>query len=206
MRRHHPTLRPWATVGANVLGTAVAGCVAYRLTGIADAHLAIGRPDGFLRGTDDVLLGAGHPRDPPARAPLGLRGGAGGHHSPAVRRGVLRLGVTRPLGHRLGPRGRTLSPTPNEPAGRIAPIALARPTNRSTSHLELQRTLLRLGQPGEVGPCPRRVLVIVAAITRPTIRTHGGRVRRLDRRGGHLVDGAEDGPGGDEEAHRRLAR
>jgi CrcB protein len=38
VRRHHPTLRPWATVGANVLGTAIAGYFAYRLTGIAHAH------------------------------------------------------------------------------------------------------------------------------------------------------------------------
>ena len=38
VRRHHPTRRPWATVGANALGTAIAGWSAYRLLGSADAH------------------------------------------------------------------------------------------------------------------------------------------------------------------------
>jgi CrcB protein len=38
VRRHHPTLRPWATVGANVLGTGIAGYFVYRLTGLADVH------------------------------------------------------------------------------------------------------------------------------------------------------------------------
>jgi CrcB protein len=39
VRRHHPTYRPWATVAANALGCGVAGYVAYRLVGRADAHL-----------------------------------------------------------------------------------------------------------------------------------------------------------------------
>ncbi|MFZ1063108.1 MAG: CrcB family protein [Acidimicrobiales bacterium] len=38
VRRHHPTRRPWATVGANAAGTALAGWAAYRLLGTADAH------------------------------------------------------------------------------------------------------------------------------------------------------------------------
>ena len=37
VRRHHPTRRPWATVGVNVLGCAVAGWVAYRLVSPVDA-------------------------------------------------------------------------------------------------------------------------------------------------------------------------
>ncbi|MDE3009060.1 MAG: CrcB family protein [Acidobacteriota bacterium] len=39
VRRRHPTQRPWATVAANVVGTALAGYGAYRLTGLADVHL-----------------------------------------------------------------------------------------------------------------------------------------------------------------------
>jgi CrcB protein len=38
VRSHHPTLRPWATVAANALGSGIAGFVAYRLIGAADAH------------------------------------------------------------------------------------------------------------------------------------------------------------------------
>lgn len=38
VRRHHPALRPWATVGANALGCAIAGWAAYRLLGSGDAH------------------------------------------------------------------------------------------------------------------------------------------------------------------------
>jgi CrcB protein len=37
VRRHHPTLRPWATVGANAAGCAVAGWVTYRLASPLDA-------------------------------------------------------------------------------------------------------------------------------------------------------------------------
>jgi fluoride exporter len=39
VRRHHPTNRPWATVAANALGCGIAGYVAYRLVGGADAHV-----------------------------------------------------------------------------------------------------------------------------------------------------------------------
>lgn len=38
VRRHHPALRPWATVGANAVGCAIAGWVTYRLVSGADAH------------------------------------------------------------------------------------------------------------------------------------------------------------------------
>jgi CrcB protein len=39
VRRHHPTIRPWATVAANAVGCGVAGYAAYRLVGTADARL-----------------------------------------------------------------------------------------------------------------------------------------------------------------------
>ena len=39
VRRHHPTLRPWATVAANALGCLIAGWAAYRLTSSLDDHL-----------------------------------------------------------------------------------------------------------------------------------------------------------------------
>lgn len=38
VRRHHPTLRPWATVAVNALGCAIAGYVTYRFIGTLDAH------------------------------------------------------------------------------------------------------------------------------------------------------------------------
>ena len=50
VRRHHPTLRPWATVAANALGCAVAGWVAYRLTSSLDAHLRTILVTGFCGG------------------------------------------------------------------------------------------------------------------------------------------------------------
>ena len=39
VRRHHPTLRPWATVAANAVGSGIAGWAAYRLIGNSDLHL-----------------------------------------------------------------------------------------------------------------------------------------------------------------------
>ena len=50
VRRHHPTRRPWATVGANALGTAIAGWTAYRLLGVADAHARSVILTGFCGG------------------------------------------------------------------------------------------------------------------------------------------------------------
>lgn len=50
VRRHHPTLRPWATVAANVLGTAITGFVAYRFLAISDAHLRSVVLTGFCGG------------------------------------------------------------------------------------------------------------------------------------------------------------
>jgi len=50
VRRHHPTRRPWATVGANVVGTAIAGWAAYRLLGSADAHVRTVLLTGFCGG------------------------------------------------------------------------------------------------------------------------------------------------------------
>ncbi|HEY7931284.1 MAG TPA: CrcB family protein [Acidimicrobiales bacterium] len=50
LRRRHPTQRPWATVAANVAGTGVAGFVAYRLTGHADAQLRSVLLTGFCGG------------------------------------------------------------------------------------------------------------------------------------------------------------
>lgn len=39
VRRSHPTSRPWATVGANMLGTGLAGYFAYRLVNLEDVHV-----------------------------------------------------------------------------------------------------------------------------------------------------------------------
>ena len=50
VRRHHPTQRPWATVAANVVGTAVAGWVAYRFVASSDAHLRSILLTGFCGG------------------------------------------------------------------------------------------------------------------------------------------------------------
>ena len=50
VRRHHPTLRPWATVAANTLGTAITGYVAYRLLALGDAHLRSVILTGFCGG------------------------------------------------------------------------------------------------------------------------------------------------------------
>ncbi|HUY42596.1 MAG TPA: CrcB family protein [Acidimicrobiales bacterium] len=50
VRRRHPTERPWATVAANTLGSAIAGYGAYRLVGIGDAHLRSIVLTGFCGG------------------------------------------------------------------------------------------------------------------------------------------------------------
>lgn len=50
VRRRHPTLRPWATVGANAGGCAVAGWVAYRLASPLDATLHAVLLVGFCGG------------------------------------------------------------------------------------------------------------------------------------------------------------
>jgi CrcB protein len=50
LRRHHPTLRPWATVGANALGCLFAGWAAYRLVASADATWRAVLLTGFCGG------------------------------------------------------------------------------------------------------------------------------------------------------------
>ncbi len=50
VRRHHPTLRPWATVAANAVGCAVAGWVAYQLVSPTDGHLRAILLTGFCGG------------------------------------------------------------------------------------------------------------------------------------------------------------
>lgn len=50
VRRHHPTRRPWATVGANAVGCAVAGWIAYRLASPLDARLHDVLLTGFCGG------------------------------------------------------------------------------------------------------------------------------------------------------------
>ena len=50
VRRHHPTLRPWATVAANAVGCAIAGWAAYRLTSSMDARIHAVVLTGFCGG------------------------------------------------------------------------------------------------------------------------------------------------------------
>ena len=50
VRRHHPAMRPWATVAANALGCGIAGYVTYCLTSITDAHLRSIILTGFCGG------------------------------------------------------------------------------------------------------------------------------------------------------------
>jgi CrcB protein len=50
VRRHHPTLRPWATVVANTVGTGIAGYFAYRLVSFGDVHLQSVILTGFCGG------------------------------------------------------------------------------------------------------------------------------------------------------------
>jgi CrcB protein len=50
VRRHNPTLRPWATVAANAVGCGIAGLATYRLIGHADAHVKSVIITGFCGG------------------------------------------------------------------------------------------------------------------------------------------------------------
>jgi fluoride exporter len=50
VRRHDPTLRPWATVAANAIGSGIAGWAAYRLLGAADEHARSVIITGFCGG------------------------------------------------------------------------------------------------------------------------------------------------------------
>ena len=50
VRRHHPTIRPWATVAAKALGCALAGWVVYRLVTPIDANLHAIILTGFCGG------------------------------------------------------------------------------------------------------------------------------------------------------------
>ncbi len=50
LRRHHPALRPWATVAANVLGTTMAAYVTYKFVTFGDAHLRSILVTGFCGG------------------------------------------------------------------------------------------------------------------------------------------------------------
>ncbi len=50
VRRFHPRDRPWATVGANAVGCAIAGFVVYRFAGATDLHLRDVVVTGFCGG------------------------------------------------------------------------------------------------------------------------------------------------------------
>jgi CrcB protein len=50
VRRHNPTMRPWATVSANAVGCGIAGLVTYRLVIVGDAHLRSVLLTGFCGG------------------------------------------------------------------------------------------------------------------------------------------------------------
>jgi CrcB protein len=50
VRRHHPTLRPSATVAANALGCAIAGWAAYQLTSTMNANIRSIVLTGFCGG------------------------------------------------------------------------------------------------------------------------------------------------------------
>lgn len=50
VRRKHPTHRPWATVGANALGSGIAGYAAYRFVGNADVEIKAIVLTGFCGG------------------------------------------------------------------------------------------------------------------------------------------------------------
>ncbi|NNN08964.1 MAG: CrcB family protein [Acidimicrobiaceae bacterium] len=50
VRRHHPTMRPWATVAANALGCALAGWAAYHLTSSLNTNIRSIVITGFCGG------------------------------------------------------------------------------------------------------------------------------------------------------------
>ena len=50
LRRRHPTIRPWATVGANAVGCGIAGWAAYRLNSSLDVHVHAIVLTGFCGG------------------------------------------------------------------------------------------------------------------------------------------------------------
>lgn len=50
VRRHHPTMRPWATVAANAVGCGVAGWAASRLVGAMDVNAREVLLTGFCGG------------------------------------------------------------------------------------------------------------------------------------------------------------
>ena len=50
VRRHHPTRRPWSTVGANALGCATAGWVSYQLVSPGDTAVRSMLIVGFCGG------------------------------------------------------------------------------------------------------------------------------------------------------------
>lgn len=50
VRLRHPTIRPWATAAANVLGCGVAGWASYRLASSIDLHLRTVIITGFCGG------------------------------------------------------------------------------------------------------------------------------------------------------------
>jgi CrcB protein len=50
VRRRHPTSRPWATVLANVVGTGIAGYVAYCLVSVSDVQWRSVLLTGFCGG------------------------------------------------------------------------------------------------------------------------------------------------------------
>ena len=50
LRCRHPTWRPWATVGANVAGTGIAGWISYHLVTATDARLHTILLTGFCGG------------------------------------------------------------------------------------------------------------------------------------------------------------
>jgi hypothetical protein len=73
VRAHHPTLRPWATVGANALGCGIAGWAAYQLTSSMEVHIRTIVLTGFCGGLT-----------PRQGTPLAIFRGDSGRHSPTL--------------------------------------------------------------------------------------------------------------------------